>query len=77
MISVGATGVISVASNLLPREVSKMVNLALENNFTAAANEDPKGYYSLLQDAIPALAGQETFGFKGTDNVFREIGFLQ
>ncbi|MFN7023045.1 MAG: Gfo/Idh/MocA family protein [Pseudorhizobium sp.] len=29
-------------------------------NFTAAANEDPKGYYSLLADVIPALAGSNT-----------------
>lgn len=29
-------------------------------NFTAAANEDPKGYYSLLQDVIPALSGADT-----------------
>ncbi|MGV8938503.1 MAG: Gfo/Idh/MocA family protein [Allorhizobium sp.] len=29
-------------------------------NFTAAANEDPKGYYSLLSDVVPALGGAET-----------------
>ncbi|MCJ8518826.1 myo-inositol 2-dehydrogenase/D-chiro-inositol 1-dehydrogenase [Pseudorhizobium tarimense] len=29
-------------------------------NFTAAANEDPKGYHSLLSDVIPALMGDET-----------------
>ncbi len=34
--------------------------LTWKPNFTAAANEDPKGYYSLLSDVIPALAGHET-----------------
>ncbi|MCF6367323.1 Gfo/Idh/MocA family protein [Rhizobium halophilum] len=29
-------------------------------NFTAAANEDPKGYHSLLSDVVPALMGDET-----------------
>ncbi|MFQ6185163.1 Gfo/Idh/MocA family protein [Sinorhizobium meliloti] len=29
-------------------------------NFTAASNEDPKGYHSLLADVIPALAGHKT-----------------
>ena len=32
----GAEGVISVASNLLPREVTRMVHLAQENDFAAA-----------------------------------------
>lgn len=34
--------------------------LTWKPNFTAAANEDPKGYHSLLTDVIPALAGEET-----------------
>lgn len=29
-------------------------------NFTAAANEDPKGYHSLLADVVPALQGRQT-----------------
>ena len=37
MISVGACGVISVASNLLPAEVAAMVNAALANDFATAA----------------------------------------
>lgn len=32
-------------------------SLSWKPNFTAAANEDPKGYYSLLADVVPALAG--------------------
>ena len=35
--AVGAEGVISVASNILPREVSRLVRLARANDFTAAA----------------------------------------
>ena len=34
--------------------------LTWKPNFTAAANEDPKGYHSLLADVVPALAGGET-----------------
>lgn len=34
--------------------------LSWKPNFTAAANEDPKGYYSLLADVVPALAGADT-----------------
>lgn len=35
-------------------------NLTWKPNFTAAANEDPKGYYSLLADVVPALGGAKT-----------------
>ncbi|ALN74848.1 Gfo/Idh/MocA family protein [Aureimonas sp. AU20] len=34
--------------------------LCWKPNFTAAANEDYKGYYALLADVVPALQGQET-----------------
>lgn len=34
--------------------------LTWKPNFTAAANEDPKGYHSLLADVVPALAGAST-----------------
>ncbi|PSH65151.1 Gfo/Idh/MocA family protein [Phyllobacterium sophorae] len=34
--------------------------LTWKPNFTAAANEDPKGYYSLLADVVPALGGTST-----------------
>ncbi len=36
MIAVGATGVISVCSNVIPREMSDLVALALEGDFAAA-----------------------------------------
>ncbi len=34
--------------------------LTWKPNFTAAANEDPKGYHSLLADVVPALGGAST-----------------
>ncbi|YCI04834.1 Gfo/Idh/MocA family oxidoreductase [Ensifer sp. D2-11] len=35
-------------------------SLTWKPNFTAAANEDPKGYHSLLADVVPALEGTAT-----------------
>ena len=35
-------------------------SLTWKPNFTAAANEDYKGYHALLADVVPALAGAET-----------------
>jgi 4-hydroxy-tetrahydrodipicolinate synthase len=40
----GAEGVISVASNLVPREVTRMVRLALENDFAGASKIHGKLY---------------------------------
>jgi myo-inositol 2-dehydrogenase/D-chiro-inositol 1-dehydrogenase len=37
-----------------------MDSLTWKPNFTTAANEDPKGYYSLLSDVVPALGGATT-----------------
>ncbi|MGH6762100.1 MAG: hypothetical protein ACRECW_11000 [Phyllobacterium sp.] len=34
--------------------------LTWKPNFTAAANENPKGYHALLADVIPALGGAST-----------------
>jgi 4-hydroxy-tetrahydrodipicolinate synthase len=42
--AVGAEGVISVASNYIPREVSRMVKFALENDFTAASKIHRRHY---------------------------------
>ncbi|MDF9826487.1 4-hydroxy-tetrahydrodipicolinate synthase [Ereboglobus sp. PH5-10] len=42
--SVGAEGVISVASNLIPRQVVKLTALALSNNYTAATKLHRKLY---------------------------------
>jgi 4-hydroxy-tetrahydrodipicolinate synthase len=38
LMSIGAKGIISVASNLLPREIKAMTKLALAGNFAEAAN---------------------------------------
>lgn len=49
MISVGACGVISVASNVIPNEVSRMVQLALADDFVAARQLHAH-YYPLFRD---------------------------
>lgn len=49
MISVGASGVISVASNVIPREMSCMVRLALSGDFSAARAMHAK-FYRLFHD---------------------------
>ncbi len=49
MISVGACGVISVASNVIPKEMSAMVRLALTNDFPAA-RELHRNWYPLFRD---------------------------
>lgn len=49
MISVGAQGVISVCSNVIPGPMSKMVALALANDF-AEARKLHEQYYTLFRD---------------------------
>jgi 4-hydroxy-tetrahydrodipicolinate synthase len=49
MISVGAEGVISVASNVIPREMSDMVRFALAGDFVKAREYHAK-YYELFRD---------------------------
>ena len=49
MISVGAEGVISVASNVIPREMGDMVRLALAGDFVTARALHAK-YYALFRD---------------------------
>ncbi|MBR5591926.1 MAG: 4-hydroxy-tetrahydrodipicolinate synthase [Kiritimatiellae bacterium] len=49
MISVGAEGVISVCSNVIPREMSQMVAYALEGDY-AAARTLHETYYPLFRD---------------------------
>ena len=49
MLSVGAEGVISVASNVIPREMGEMVRLALAGDF-AKAREIHAKYYPLFRD---------------------------
>lgn len=49
MISVGACGVISVASNVIPKEMSALVRLALANDL-AGARELHRTWYPLFRD---------------------------
>jgi 4-hydroxy-tetrahydrodipicolinate synthase len=49
MISVGACGVVSVASNLIPKEMSTLVRLALAGDVTNA-RELHRTYYPLFRD---------------------------
>ncbi len=49
MISVGAKGVISVASNVIPTEMSQMVNFALNEQF-AQARQMHETWYDLFRD---------------------------
>ncbi|MEG2725439.1 MAG: 4-hydroxy-tetrahydrodipicolinate synthase, partial [Kiritimatiellia bacterium] len=49
MISVGAEGVISVCSNLIPRAMSELVNFALAGDFSSARKLHAK-YYGLFRD---------------------------
>lgn len=66
--SVGATGVISVASNLIPRQMSELVNAALANDLPAARALHLK-YYPLLStmmkldsNPVPVKAAMELAG---------------
>ena len=49
MISVGACGVISVAANVIPKEMSTLVRLALRNDISGA-RELHRVYYPLFRD---------------------------
>ena len=67
MMAVGARGVISVASNLIPKELTEMCTFALENNFNAAKVIHKK-YYRLFRDLfietnpIPVKAAMDFVG---------------
>ncbi len=67
MLSVGASGVVSVASNIIPSEVSRMVKLALEGDF-AGAKALHRRYYPLFRDLfiesnpIPIKAAMAAMG---------------
>src|ERR1017187_5047216 len=67
----GAEGVISVASNLLVREVGKMVRLALENDFAAAGKLHRKLYpvfkaLFIESNPVPIKAALARAGVIGT-----------
>ena len=48
LMALGGVGVISVASNIIPAEMSKLCNLALEGDF-AGAREVHRRYHSLME----------------------------
>lgn len=73
-LSVGAEGVISVASNLFPKQVSKMVALARNNDFTAAGKIHRKLYplfKSLFVEPnpVPAKFALAQMGILGSEEV--------
>lgn len=74
MIAVGAEGVISVASNIIPREMSDMVRLALAGDFVKAREYHAR-YYGLFRDLfidVNPVMVKEALALMGRiDRVFR------
>ncbi|MBP5285325.1 MAG: 4-hydroxy-tetrahydrodipicolinate synthase [Kiritimatiellae bacterium] len=74
MISVGAEGVISVASNVIPKEMGEMVRLALAGDF-AKARECHAKYYRLFRDLFidvnPVMAKEALALMGRIERVFR------
>jgi 4-hydroxy-tetrahydrodipicolinate synthase len=74
MISVGAEGVISVASNLIPREMSDMVRMALAGDFASALKYHRK-YYNLFHDLFidvnPVMVKEALWLMGKFERVFR------
>ncbi len=69
-IAVGLVGVISVVANAFPREVSMMVNAALEGNFAEAKGE----HYKLLEITELMFAEGSPAGVKA---VLHSMGFCE
>ncbi|OIQ92313.1 4-hydroxy-tetrahydrodipicolinate synthase [mine drainage metagenome] len=72
--ALGASGVISVASNLLPREVSRMVASALDHDFTAALKQHRKLYplfkaLFIEPNPVPVKVALARAGIIGSDEV--------
>ena len=67
MISIGAVGVISVLANAFPKEMSSMVNSALEGNFTLA-----QSYLSKLSVINPHMYSEANP--VGLKEVLRQMG---
>ena len=74
MISVGAEGVISVASNVIPREMSDMVRFALAGDFVKAREYHAK-YYELFRDLFidvnPVMVKEALAAMGRCERVFR------
>ena len=74
MMSVGAEGVISVASNVIPKEMGDMVRLALEGRFTEARAYHAKYYrlfHDLFIDGNPVMVKEALALQKKIERVFR------
>ncbi len=74
MISVGAEGVISVASNVIPREMSDMVRLAMAGDFLKARALHRKYYplfHNLFIDTNPVMVKEALWLMGRIERVFR------
>ena len=74
MISVGAEGVISVASNVIPREMGDMVRAALAGDFATARRAHAKYYplfHDLFIDANPVMVKEAMAMMGKLERVFR------
>jgi 4-hydroxy-tetrahydrodipicolinate synthase len=74
MISVGASGVISVASNVIPREMGDMVRMALEDDFAGARAIHAKYYplfHDLFIDVNPVMVKEALWLMKKIERAFR------
>ena len=74
MISVGAAGVISVASNVIPKEMGDMVRLALAGDFTKARAYHAKYYplfHDLFIDVNPVMVKEALWLMGKIERVFR------
>ena len=74
MISVGAAGVISVASNVIPKEMGDMVRLALAGDFAKARALHAKYYplfHDLFIDVNPVMVKETLWLMGKIERVFR------
>ena len=74
MISVGAEGVISVASNVIPKEMSDFVRTALKGDLAAARATHAKYYrlfHDLFIDVNPVMVKEALWLMGKAERVFR------
>jgi len=74
MMSVGAEGVISVASNVIPKEMGDMIRLALAGKFVEARAYHAKYYrlfHDLFIDVNPVMVKEALWMMGKLDRVFR------
>ena len=74
MMSVGAQGVISVASNVIPHEMSEMVRLAMRGDFVGARQYHAKYYplfHDLFIDVNPVMVKEALWLMGKIERVFR------